>query len=212
MPDVSVSPSGLRIVKLLVGNPPQSVADLIEATGVTRTAVTEQLDELLAAGFVERGTERLAGRGRPRHLYKATPAAMAMLFPGNQRLVVPAIWKAIDELGGEELTGKVLQRVSRTVAEYYSGKITARKPQERLRQFIGLLSDEGGLIEAGKDHQGHVVLKKRSCPFISMVDEKRSVCHIDLEMISAVVGRPVRQTACRHEGDPCCKFAIIDQE
>lgn len=52
-------------MKLLVGNPPQTITDLIRAAGVTRTAVTEQLNELVAAGFVERSMERLSGRGRP---------------------------------------------------------------------------------------------------------------------------------------------------
>jgi DeoR family suf operon transcriptional repressor len=207
----SVSPSGLRIMKLLVGNPPQSIANLTQAAGVTRTAVTEQLDELLAAGFVARDTQRLNGRGRPRHLYKATPAALTLLFAGNQRLVVPAIWRAIDQFGGEELTRKVLQRVSRALADHYNSKITAKRPLDRLRQFIGQLTAEGGLIEAEKDQRGQVVLKKRSCPFISMIDDQRSVCYIDLEMIAAVVGRPVRRTACRLDGDPCCKFAIVDE-
>ena len=62
-PEALVSQAGMRIVRLLVGRPPQSVTDLIEAAGVTRTAVTEQLNELLAAGFVERTTERPMGRG-----------------------------------------------------------------------------------------------------------------------------------------------------
>ena len=57
MPDAIISAAGLRIVKLLVGNPPQTVSDLIGATRVTRTAVTEQLNELVAAGYVERGHE-----------------------------------------------------------------------------------------------------------------------------------------------------------
>ena len=81
MADATVSAAGLRIVKLLVGNPPQTVSDLIDTTGVTRTAVTEQLNELVAAGFVERSTERLTGRGRPRHLYKATDAALCCSLP-----------------------------------------------------------------------------------------------------------------------------------
>ena len=38
--EAAVSEAGMRIVRLLVGNRPRSVADLIEATGVTRTAVT----------------------------------------------------------------------------------------------------------------------------------------------------------------------------
>ncbi len=211
MSDATISAAGLRVVKLLVGNPPQTVSDLIRTAGVTRTAVTEQLNELVAAGFVERDTERLPGRGRPRHLYKATNAALVLLFAGNQRLVVPAIWRAIRDVGGENLAQKVLKRVSRALAEHYNAKITATKPRERLRQFMDLLTTEGGLIEAVEDDEGQLVLYKRSCPFISMVDQQRSVCYIDQQVISAVVGRPVRQTACRHEGAPCCTFEILGE-
>jgi DeoR family transcriptional regulator, suf operon transcriptional repressor len=210
MSDVSISPAGLRIIKLLVGNPPQTIAQLIRATGVTRTAVTEQLDELLAAGFVERNTERSTGRGRPRHLFKPTNAALVLLFAGNQRLLVPAIWQAIHDLGNEEFCRKVLERVSRTLADHYNSKITAKRPRDRLRQFIALLVAEGGLLEVLEDAEGRVALNKRSCPFISMIDDKRSVCFIDQEMLSAVVGRPIRQTACRHDGAPCCKFEIVE--
>jgi DeoR family transcriptional regulator, suf operon transcriptional repressor len=210
MSEATISAAGLRIVKLLVGNPPQTVSDLIRVTGVTRTAVTEQLNELVAAGFVERDTERLSGRGRPRHLYKAADAALVLLFASNQRLVVPAIWQAIHSVGGDELISKVLKRVSRTMAEHYNRQITAKKPHERLQQLMKLLMAEGGLIEAVEDADGQLVLHKRSCPFISMVDERRSVCYIDQEMMSAVVGRPVRQMACRHEGAPCCTFEIVE--
>ena len=122
----------------------------------------------------------------------------------------PPSGRPFTTLGGEELSGKVLKRVSRALADYYNSKITAKKPQERLRQFIGQLAAEGGLIEAVRTRKG-TSCSKTQLPFISMVDEKRSVCHIDLEMMSAVVGRPVRQIACRHDGDPCCKFEIADE-
>lgn len=211
MSDPTISAASLRVIKLLVGNPPQTVSGLIRITGVTRTAVAEQLKELLAAGFVERDKEPVAGRGRPRHLYKATNAALRLLFASNQRLVVPAIWQAIREVGGDDMSGKVLKRVSRSLAEYYNGKITAKRPRERLKQLIKLLADEGGLIEAVEGDTGQWLVHKRSCPFISMVDDHRSVCHIDLDMMSAIVGRPVRQTACRHDGDPRCSFEIVDE-
>lgn len=211
MPDAIISAAGLRIVKLLVGNPPQSIARLIRSAGVTRTAVTEQLNELVAAGFVERETERLSGRGRPRHLYKATHAAMVLLFASNQQLVVPAVWRAIFDIGGEKLANEVLKRVGATMAEHYNNKITAKKPKDRLRQLMNLLMAEGGLAEVIEDESGQLVLHKRSCPFLSMVDERRSVCHIDQDMMSAVVGRPIRQVACRHEGDPCCSFEIVGE-
>ena len=207
MAEATVSAAGLKIVKLLVGNPPHSVTDLIQATGVTRTAVTEQLHELVTAGFVEQSAERLPGRGRPRYLYKATNDALVLLFSSNQRLVVPAIWKAIDEIGGGELKGKVLKKVSRTLAVHYNKKITAKKPDDRLRQLMAIFIEEGGILEA-MEEDGRLVVYKRSCPFISMIDDNRTICTVDLDMMSQVVGCPVLRTACRHEGDHCCKIEI----
>ena len=210
MSDVIISAAGLRIVKLLVGNPPQTIADLSRAVGVTRTAVVEQLDELLAAGFVARDTRRLAGRGRPHHLYRATDAALVLLFPGNQSLVVPSIWCAIRDLGGDDLLKKIVKRVGRALAEHYNGKITAKKPPERLRQLVALLAAEGVLVDAVESGKRRLSLRKRSCPFISMIDQRRAVCHVDIELLSAVVGRPVRQTGFRGDGHPCCTFEIVD--
>jgi DeoR family transcriptional regulator, suf operon transcriptional repressor len=211
MTDVSISPAGLRIVKLLVGHPPKTVVELIHATGVTRTAVTEQLNELMAAGFVERAVEPSSARGRPRHLYKATNAALVLLFPGNQQLVVPALWRAVFDVGGEGMTKKLVKRVGRAMADYYNCKITAKKPHERLRQLFALFVDEGGLFDLVETDEGQWALNKRSCPFISMVDDRHSVCRIDQEMLTAVVGRPVRRTASRHEGAPCCTFEIVTE-
>ena len=103
LPDATVTAVGLRVVKLLVGNPPQSIDELALATGVTRTAVIEQLRMLVKAGLAERHTQRLGSRGRPRYLFSATTAALLMLFASNQNMVVPAIWEAIGTLGGVEL-------------------------------------------------------------------------------------------------------------
>jgi predicted ArsR family transcriptional regulator len=207
MPEATISAAGMRIVKLLVGNPPQAVTSLIRATGVTRTAVTEQLNELVAAGFVNRAAQKLAGRGRPRHLYSATNAALLLLFSGKQQKVVPALWQAIDEVGGADLTKKIVRRVGRTLAEYYSSRINVKSPKERLQRFIELMREEGGLLDVSHK-SGRLQVYKRTCPFISMVDEKRTVCTLDLELMTTVVGKPIRRTACRFEGAPCCVIEI----
>ena len=195
---------------MLVGHPPQTVAELTRTVGVTRTAVTEQLNELTAAGFVERQTQRLPGRGRPRHLYQATHAALSLLFPGNQPLLVPALCHAILNVGGEAMFKRILKRVSRMMADHYVKQLTAKKPHDRLRQLIELLAAEGGLVDAVESGNGKLVLRKRSCPFISMVDARRSVCHIDQDMLSAVVGQAVRRIDCRYDGAACCTFEIVE--
>ena len=208
MSRTTVTDAGMRVVKLLVGNPPKTMAELIKATGVTRTAVTEQLSELTAAGLVTRTVERTPGRGRPRHRYEATDAALLLLFADNRRLVVPALWKAIDEVGGEEFTKKVLKRVGKSMAKHYGSRVKGRTPRTRLRQLIELLREEGGLLDVGNDGSGGLRIHKRSCPFFSMYEKTQSVCAVDREMMSLVVGAKVKRTACRHDGAPCCTFEL----
>ncbi|MGQ9574766.1 MAG: helix-turn-helix transcriptional regulator [Thermoguttaceae bacterium] len=208
MSTVTVSPAAMRIVRLLVGNPPLSVAELIRSAGVTRTAITEQLNELVAGGFVDRTAQRLPGRGRPRYVYSATTGALLLLFASNQQILVPAIWKSIADVGGRELMRKVLKRVTARVAEHYRPRITGRSPHERLRQMTELLVEEGHLVEVREEDQGRLVVQKRSCPFISMFEEMRTVCDVDIELMSAIAGAPVRRTACRHDGAPCCTFEL----
>jgi len=210
MIDATISPAGLRIVKLLVGHPPRTVASLIRATGVTRTAVTEQLNDLVAAGLVERFVERLPSRGRPRHVYKAAGAAL-LLFANDQQHVMSALWRAIFDICGEDVAKKVLKRVSRAMTDYYSQKITAKKPQERLRQLISLFAGDGELVDLVENHDEQWTIHRRSCPFAGIADARQTVCRIDQEMMSAVVGRHVRRTACRHGGAPCCTFEIAGE-
>jgi DeoR family transcriptional regulator, suf operon transcriptional repressor len=205
MADATITSAGMRLIKLLAGRPPQAVLDLMDEIGVTRTAVTEQLHDLMEAGYVERIIEHLSGRGRPRHRYSATPAALVLLFASNQQLVVPAIWKAIHDAGGDKLTQKVLHSVSNALLEHYRARITATEPKQRLAQYMRILEEEGGLVDL-RVKDGQITLTKRTCPFISMFEDERNVCAIDLELMAAIAGCPVRQISCRHNGDPCCRF------
>jgi len=205
-----VTPAALRIIRLLVGNPPQTISQLMKAAGVTPTAVAEQLNDLEAAGFVKRDTERPSGRGRPRHVYSATRAALVLLFAANHGVLVPAIWRAIRKEGGEELSRRIVRRVSREMAAYYKRRITGKRPRDRFRQLARLLREEGAVVET-EESNGKLVMYKRSCPFISMLDEHQTVCSVDQEMMRAIVGRPVRRIDCRHDGAPCCAFEITDK-
>ncbi len=207
MHNITVSPAGMRIIKLLVGTPPRSVADLIEELKVTRTAITEQLNELVAAGLVERKMQRLPGRGRPRHVYSATVSALLLLFAKNQQLVLPAIWRVIREIGGQELTQEVVQRVARALAQHYQQRIRGTTPGERLNEMTAVLREEGVLVDV-EDDNGQLTVRQRSCPYIMMFEESRAACSLDQEIYSLAVGAPVKQVACRHDGTPCCIFEV----
>jgi len=207
MVNLNLSPASMRVVKLLVGNTPKSVADLIREMKVTRTAVTEQLNELVAAGLVERQMQRLSGRGRPRHVYSATPGALLLLLSKNQEMVLPTIWRALREVGGPKLVGDVIRQVSKILADHYRKRMSATTPSERVVQLIELLREEGVLVEI-QEENGRYIIRQRSCPYIMMYEESRAVCLLDQETFAQVLEGPVRQVACRHDGAPCCVFEV----
>ena len=83
VPEVIVSGAGLRIIKFLVGKPPQTINDLMCASRVTRTAVKEQLNDLESAGLAECTMEHLSGRGRPRRRYGAAHRRWRCCLPAT---------------------------------------------------------------------------------------------------------------------------------
>jgi predicted ArsR family transcriptional regulator len=75
-----------------------------------------------------------------------------------------------------------------------------------------MLTAEGHVVEVSENGDGQLVLRKRSCPFISMFEDTRTVCEVDRDLITDLVGAPIRQIACRHDGSPCCAFELASAE
>ncbi|MCL2118272.1 MAG: winged helix-turn-helix transcriptional regulator [Planctomycetaceae bacterium] len=201
----SISAVGSRIMRLLIGQCPKTMSELIEATGVTRTAVSEQLNELISAGYIQQKLERLPGRGRPRYLYSATDFALKKLFEGYQSVLVPAAWRAIKKHCGEEVMTKVVDEISSELAEHFNRQIESNIPEERLQEYTDIIC-RSGRLGACRVEGEHSEFDKLSCPFVSMYDGSGIVCDIDELAMSKIVKAPVARIRCRLEGDPCCTF------
>jgi predicted ArsR family transcriptional regulator len=210
MPEVTLSATSLRILKILIGTRPVTVPDVMKALGVTRTAVVDQFRELIAAGLVQRVTAPPEQRrGRPRHLYSAMPSAMLLLFVDAQRIVFPVLWEAVHSVCGEKLAGEVHGRIAAAIVEHYRPYVTERSPAARARQLVKRLVEEGHLVDVSSDGPGRLVVHNRSCGFLAMRDGNRTTCGIHLSGISGVIGAGLRMFACRHDGAPCCSFEVL---
>gem|GEM_PF-488441 len=203
----SISPVGLRIMRLLIGHPPRTMTELIDGIGVTRTAITEQLNGLITSGYIVQTMERLSGRGRPRYLFSATQLALKQLFEGNQDRVVPAIWRALRKHGSPEIIQKVGEEVADELADYFNRQMTAVGPKERLKEFIEIIC-KGGSLGMYREEDGDPIFDRLGCPFISMYDGTEILCEIDRMTMTKVVGAEVERIRYRQEGSPCCCFRI----
>ena len=207
----SISAVGTRIMRLLIGQPPKKMSELIEATGVTRTAISEQLNELISSGYVQQRQERLSGRGRPRYLYSATELALKNLFESYQNILVPATWRAIKKYCGDSMLYKVCDDISTELAEHYNNQILSEEPKDRLQELTDLVC-RSGRLGACRVEGGVLEYDKLSCPFVSMYDDSGLVCEIDRLLMSKIVKAPMERIRCRLVGDPCCTFRVIKQK
>ena len=198
-------------MRLLIGQPPKTMSELIEATGVTRTAISEQLNELILSGYIQQKLERLPGRGRPRYLYSATEFALKKLFEGYQSILVPAAWRAIKKHCGQDVVKNVVDEISTELADHFNRQIESHVPEERLREFSEIVSHSGRLGTCRIDGE-HAEYDKLSCPFVSMYDGSGIVCDIDKLAMSKIMKVPVERIRCRLEGSPCCTFRLAKQQ
>ena len=206
----SISAVGTRIMRLLIGQPPKTMSELIDATGVTRTAISEQLNELISSGYIQQKLERLPGRGRPRYLYSATEYALKKLFEGYQNILVPAAWRAINKHCGNEVVDKVIDEISSELAEHFNKQIDSTVPKQRLQEFTDIVC-RSGRLGACRVEGDHVEYDKLSCPFVSMYDGSGIVCEIDKLAMSKIMKTPVERISCRLDGAPCCTFRIVQK-
>jgi predicted ArsR family transcriptional regulator len=204
---VPISNANMRIIAIMAGRPPMTVHDLVAATGVTRTAVTEQLHDLETHELVSRTVEKAARRGRPRHLYTTTPAALRQLFQNQYCFLFPFMQQAVVEIGGEELLEDVTQRVSQMLVENYRPRVTAKTPPERLKELAEIFKSEGVLIDI-EEEENSILFRKRTCPFMPTQDHDGHVCQIDESVVTELVGAPIEKVEDRKAGNPCCAFRL----
>lgn len=204
---VPISNANMRIIAIMAGRAPMTVHDLVRETKVTRTAVTEQLRDLEAHGLVSRAVEQESRRGRPRHLYQATPVAMRQLFQNQYCFLFPYMQQAIVDIGGDELLEDVTSRVTKMLVENYSSRVHAETPPERLRELAKIFEEEGVIIEI-EEEEDSLVFRKRTCPFMPTQDHDEHVCRIDESVVIDIVGAPIQRIQDRKDGHPCCAFRL----
>lgn len=207
MIDSAVSTTGMRVLRLLVGNPPRTVTDLVDATGRTRTAVTAQLADLMAAGLVSRTSADSSGPGRPKHLYTATAAAKLLFQAYLDHPLSAELLKALTETGGTALAHQVLQRVCQSMAADLQEKITGRDPVGRLQELARWLKAQGVLAEV-QQTGGRWMMRERTCPFSALVDLAPGICRLEQELFSLVVGADLQLVDCTRQGGVSCAFAL----
>ena len=198
--------SDRALLDLIRRGGPLTVAEMAASLGVTGTAIRNRLARLLGDGLVERRAEHGA-RGRPRHAYQVSVLAQKRLGQNYADLAV-ALWEEMmNTVADRKLRRLLFIRVTDRLAEIYRGQMTGQEWEGRLVQLSNLLHDRGVEAEVTNDASGAIpILRQHSCPYYELAEADPAICALERKMFEKVLGRSLRLSQCRLDGDRFCDF------
>ncbi|GIW96095.1 MAG: transcriptional regulator [Pirellulaceae bacterium] len=195
-----------EVLELLRRQPSQTVHELSVGLGVTATAVRQRLVRLMASGYVTRETRRV-GRGRPSHRYSLSNKGH-QLAGANFADLAAALWSELRAIPDPAIRRGMLERISRRLAGMYSSKIDGASLEARMEQLAALMAEREIPFEVEK--VGPLpVLHALACPYPELAEQDRALCAMERQMMSQVLGQPMRLTRCRLDGETCCTFQAV---
>ncbi len=200
----SESPAG-RVIETLMRRGPRTVSELVDELNVTRTAVRQQVDRLLADGWLVR-TQRRSGPGRPADVF-AVSQKTRRLYGGQLELLPKLILEELIAQDGPAKAWSVLRGVSRRIARDAREKVGTGSSADRFRRLLDWLRAEGVAAEP-EPSVGSLQLEVRTCPYTGLADEHREICEMERETLSDLMGQPVEHTQCMLDGHASCQFHV----
>ncbi|MBR9800738.1 MAG: helix-turn-helix transcriptional regulator [Rubinisphaera brasiliensis] len=183
-----------------------TISRLCELQGVTTTAVRQRLSRLQAAGFVTREaipTER----GRPRHEYRVTPRGQKQLGDNYGELAT-ILWSQLNEIQDDVLKQRIVSQVESVLIERYGKSVDAVTARDRLNQLQQALNDHGFHTQVDRESD-QLTLMERNCPYHDLAVKDRSICDLEQEVFSKIVGVPLQLSQRCVDGHTCCRFEEV---
>lgn len=179
------------------------ISDLVEALGVTATAVRQRLTRLMEDELVCREEVVRGGRGRPSHRYQLTEKG-SRASGNNYAELVDVLWAEIRSIEDPAVRSGLLQRIAKQLAER-AGELPGDTLEERMQRLAELMQKRHIPFEV--DKSGELpVLTAVACPYPELVEHDKSICAMERMLFSEVLGETMRLTDCRPHGDSCCSF------
>jgi predicted ArsR family transcriptional regulator len=198
--------SDRELLDLIRRRGPLTVVEMADLLGVTGTAIRNRLTRLLATGLVERRAEH-AGRGRPRHRYQASALAHKKLGQNYADLALVLWEEMMGSVADKKLRRFLFTRLTDRLAEMYRAQVTGEEWEGRLVQLSHVLHDRGVEAEVARDGAGlPPILRQHSCPYYELAEVDRAICAVERKMLEKVLGRGLRLSQCRLDGDRSCDF------
>lgn len=158
--------------------------ELAAALGLTVSAVRQHLNVLAGDGLITH-RELKGGPGRPKHLYRLTPAAEG-LFPKTYGELTNEL---LDYVAAESpaMVEKLFdRRRERRIAEA-TGRLAGKPFEGKVRELARILDEDGYLADYELRADGTFAIVEHNCAILSVALRYGNACSSELEFIRTVL-------------------------
>jgi DeoR family suf operon transcriptional repressor len=199
-------PTKEKIFQALRSHGQMTVLDLSNELKITQISVRHHLNSLQAEGMVEVREEH-HGVGRPRQIYKLTPAALDR-NPLRYCQFTNLLLDQLKEHLPAETVNKMLLEVANNMVGDWKAELASLPLPRRLDRLVELLTGEGFVARVESTGPGRYCLTELACPYSQISLLHPEVCILDESMISRALGTTVERTSCIRSGSDACTFSI----
>ncbi len=178
----AVATTRTEVLRLLKRRGEQSVDDLASSIGITSSGMRQQLRHLLADGYVAHREQRGA-TGRPKHLYRLTPAAEAM-FPRRYGDLVSDLLAVASE-DDPELVARMFAKRGDRRLEAARARLTG--PLEARVQTLAEILDADGYLAEVELIDGGWLIVERNCAIFDVAVRYGHACSSELDFLRAAL-------------------------
>jgi predicted ArsR family transcriptional regulator len=128
------------------------------------------------------------------------------MFPKQYDLMALLLLEALTERLGSAEAERELRALGAKLAGQLKHKVRGGTLAERAESIAGLMRDLGYASSA--PHHETPTIEALNCIFHELARADRSVCSLDVSLISALSGAEVEHRACMARGDNACVFCL----
>lgn len=193
----------LRLLKLRGPLPAQEMAESLE---MTVSGVRQHLSSLERQGAVTH-EKRRNGPGRPRHVYRLTPAGDA-LFPRRYGELANELLGYLEDESPELLETIFQRRRERRIAEARE-RLEGLDPAARVEELARILDEDGYDAGVQLEPDGTLTVVERNCAVRVVAERYRQACTSEIDFLRAALPEAeVERTSHIARGDHACAYRI----
>ncbi len=198
-----------RILFFLKSQGSASTARLAQLLETSAEAARQQVQKLVAAGWIEGRQEAASGVGRPRQNWVLTDAGNRRFPDAHAQLTAQLLGSVRQLFGAEGLERLISQREAETRVVYQQ-TCTGKTVPQRLEQLAAIRSAEGYMARVESDGKDWLLIEDH-CPICVAARTCQGFCRSELQLFQDIVGPEGRVTREQHllSGATRCAYRIV---